>query len=141
MSAATHHEIKFPLEVVEVGERSVNVTDADGYDIAHDIEPEHAAFIVKACNTHDVLKAEIAELRECGQAAADRADDNQRKIDALEAENCALLGINALLRNFAITVQRSGLAKLALSHRAEAVLAEVDRLERAAIARGEGGDV
>jgi hypothetical protein len=60
--------MKFPLETVVVSERSLNITDADCYDIAHDIEPEHAAFIVLACNSFDALteanKKLVAALKE-----------------------------------------------------------------------------
>jgi hypothetical protein len=54
----TIHTLKFPLEIVALDEGSVNITDADSYDIASDIEPWHAALIVECVNSHSALLAQ-----------------------------------------------------------------------------------
>jgi FtsZ-binding cell division protein ZapB len=72
-------------EILVTGENLKIVVDFD--DVDHIAVARDIGLVVDACNSFDALTEQVAELREVGQSAANRADDAERERDALTEAN------------------------------------------------------
>jgi hypothetical protein len=82
-----------PFRAPPRAEQEINgqrvIIGKDGYGVALVTFDEDAAFIVKACNSHDEL---VAALKKCAAVCAGHDMSKSALVDALEAARAALAG-------------------------------------------------